>query len=491
MNKKFLAIAITLFTVFSFLSAGEVKAGAEHNVSGFAWSENIGWISFNSLNCDPDNNGQSNGGAGCPTVGTVIQSYGVNVDLAGNFSGNAWSENIGWISFDNTRISVPPKNPLNAAQLNWGTGVVSGWARVLAACQNNLWDSVNKKCTGSGAGDASGGWDGWIKMKKYSTDSGADYGVYFNASTGHFYGWAWGSDVVSWVSFNRINCDSNEDGVSDNPQCAAGPVSNYKVLLVNRAPTASNLSVNFISYCGLSNPPAILSWTYSDLDGDSQSVYQIEIDNDSNLDFDPLDITPPRGCPFAGSTKEINLGQECVPVNLSYNTIYYWRLKVWDSKDLASVWYYPPSSITMPGTSFSTKPHQYPVISFTHSPLVPSAKETVTFTDTSTCYNIGGGDYPCNTNASNRYVWNFGDGTPLCDSDITPSCRGTVKHSYNSAAINIVTLQITDNVGTCSDDGDTPFRVRVPLPKFREILPVSIIRSFFAGLDSLLNSIGS
>ena len=27
---------------------GEVKAGIDDNVSGYAWSENIGWISLNS-----------------------------------------------------------------------------------------------------------------------------------------------------------------------------------------------------------------------------------------------------------------------------------------------------------------------------------------------------------------------------------------------------------------------------------------------------------
>ena len=43
-SKKFLAITILLFAISGLLSAGKVKAGFEHNVSGWGWSENIGWI---------------------------------------------------------------------------------------------------------------------------------------------------------------------------------------------------------------------------------------------------------------------------------------------------------------------------------------------------------------------------------------------------------------------------------------------------------------
>jgi hypothetical protein len=55
MDKKFLKIAIILFVVFgllvfNFIKIKEVDAdpGSEYNVSGHAWSENIGWIKFSS-----------------------------------------------------------------------------------------------------------------------------------------------------------------------------------------------------------------------------------------------------------------------------------------------------------------------------------------------------------------------------------------------------------------------------------------------------------
>jgi hypothetical protein len=54
------------------------------NVSGFAWSENVGWISFNSSDCDSNCAGAtcvSDGvPVGCPSAGTNFSNYGVNID---------------------------------------------------------------------------------------------------------------------------------------------------------------------------------------------------------------------------------------------------------------------------------------------------------------------------------------------------------------------------------------------------------------------------
>jgi hypothetical protein len=54
------------------------------NLSGYAWGENVGWISFSCENLNT-----------CEDV-----AYGVNIDpVTGIFSGFAYGENIGWISF--------------------------------------------------------------------------------------------------------------------------------------------------------------------------------------------------------------------------------------------------------------------------------------------------------------------------------------------------------------------------------------------------------
>lgn len=196
----------------SFLKAPRAESATTDNVSGWTWSENIGWISFNN------------------TSDLSSQFYGVNVDTAnkavggtGDFSGNAWigdsdltaSDTIvpyhtGWGSFDRAKTGNPPGAPFNSgsgpiAQVDWSNGKVTGWMRVLSACKNTYWDGTNldgPKCTASGAGDAAGGWDGWIKLSSDPSDSGSSYGV--TISSNNFSGYAWGSDVVGWVSFDPI-----------------------------------------------------------------------------------------------------------------------------------------------------------------------------------------------------------------------------------------------------------------------------------------------
>src|SRR3989344_4800857 len=119
-------------------------AGPNENVNGYAWSENIGWISFNCLNTDA-----------CGLV-----NYGVNIDSdSGFFSGYVWSEHIGWIHFAPiaSRDDPYPSEPFNIAILNFDTGQVTGWARACAVfaagCSGDLKRSSER-----------GGWDGGIKM---------------------------------------------------------------------------------------------------------------------------------------------------------------------------------------------------------------------------------------------------------------------------------------------------------------------------------------
>ena len=116
-----LILVISAFFVLVDNSQNEinfVQAGTGDNVAGFAWSYNVGWISFNSTDCDTDEDGtyegaSENGGAapsGCPSSGTV-DDYGVKIDSAtGNFSGYAWSSNVGWISFDRSDTGNPPSD---------------------------------------------------------------------------------------------------------------------------------------------------------------------------------------------------------------------------------------------------------------------------------------------------------------------------------------------------------------------------------------------
>ncbi|MFC1700749.1 hypothetical protein ACFLZ0_01250 [Patescibacteria group bacterium] len=164
--KLFLLFFIVLFSV----APSSVRA-AVLDFSGYAWSDNIGWISFNSN--DPGASGAGN--------------YKVSIDDGtGRFSGNAWSDNIGWISFDRALTGAPPSDDpcpgggciaraTPPGQIGTSDTFIKGWARALSY---------------------GGGWDGWIRL-----DQGGTQKVYIN-TTYDLRGWAWGSDVVGWISFN-------------------------------------------------------------------------------------------------------------------------------------------------------------------------------------------------------------------------------------------------------------------------------------------------
>lgn len=161
-NKLLFSLIILLAVIFATgvifdYKFSATEAGISDNVSGWAWSENIGWISFNCTD----------------TASCATSDYGVNIDqLTGNFSGYAWSENIGWIDF--APSSGYPEAPNNGAKLE-ATGDVTGWAKALSADGN--------------------GWDGWIKMSGSWSN-----GVKLSGS--NFTGYAWGSDVIGWIEFN-------------------------------------------------------------------------------------------------------------------------------------------------------------------------------------------------------------------------------------------------------------------------------------------------
>jgi len=194
--------------------ASPLLAANTGKVTGFAWAGNdlingapsgtssIGWISFSSLNCDTNNNGQIDAGdtspSGCPTtVGTPVGKYGVTITDDGNnstatLSGYAWSDSLGWISFNQADLAGCPAGK-NIAQIDItcpsNKCALSGCAKVI---------SVN-------AGN-NGGWDGWIKL------NGVTYGVYVESTTGDFKEYATSSSdpatgTIGWIRFNGVKTD--------------------------------------------------------------------------------------------------------------------------------------------------------------------------------------------------------------------------------------------------------------------------------------------
>lgn len=176
-KKKFFiqlgAVILVVLAIQSFQGQGlpsPTASAAVDDLRGWAWSSNIGWVSFN-----------------CVDAGVCgSSSYRVLADsLTGGLSGYAWSSNVGWIQFDPDASSAP-EAPRTAARVdNPGvpSSALSGWARALSYDVGN------------------GGWDGWISMSG-PTSGGGSYGVSISGS--EFSGFAWGGDVVGWLSFYNV-----------------------------------------------------------------------------------------------------------------------------------------------------------------------------------------------------------------------------------------------------------------------------------------------
>ncbi len=68
-----------------------VSNDGNDNLSGWAYNDNIGWISFSS----------------------TTPNYSVSIDSAGNFYGWAWNDIIGWISFNCANSGADPESDCN------------------------------------------------------------------------------------------------------------------------------------------------------------------------------------------------------------------------------------------------------------------------------------------------------------------------------------------------------------------------------------------
>ena len=167
------------FLAVCFVFAINIIPANAADLSGWAWSSNIGWISFNSAN--------SEAGSGA--------AYVVTIDPFGNFGGYAWSSNIGWISFEDGDLAGCVGT--TQAHVSTSTGAVTGWARaVVGKCRTD-------------------GWDGCIQLSdnQYfpTSVSNGSGGATFIPASGQFVGYAWGGIVLGWISFNPALSGGSSD----------------------------------------------------------------------------------------------------------------------------------------------------------------------------------------------------------------------------------------------------------------------------------------
>lgn len=389
------------------------------NVSGWAWSENIGWISFNDIDCDVNHNGTYQGtdeGAPdqCPSSGTVIH-YGVKIAFdTGDFSGYAWSENVGWIKFgpfDSSETSS--LSPNHGASYDYHEGDenqprkhVLGWARICA-----LTDTPDS-CTG---GDK-----GWLKMSGI-TSGGEAFGVTMSMTDDSSRGYAWNAEDdgsgIGWISFSSENCThynnaGNEyyDGNPSGCPAAGTPYIAYGVkAIVNHPPdnaTADPDALDDGRACNGTVLQAFPSWSFYDVNqGSSQGGYHIIIDNNSDFSS-PLfnsgecfaqDVTSCLANPSSNEFPASSITP--VMAQIDYGERFYWRIRVFDE-------YHKPAD-DFTEASFVIADHEAPDPYFTWFIENPSQDEEVMFSSFSTCYSSDfSSGYLC-PNSGVGYQWSF------------------------------------------------------------------------------------
>lgn len=154
------------------------------------------------------------------------------------------------------------------------------------------------------------------------------------------------------------------------------------------------------------------------------------------------------------------------PGRLSYNTTYYWRVRVWDQDNMTSTW--------AVGPSFTTPKHAYPTPDFTWSPEKPTIGEIVQFTDRSQAY--GGARVTF-------WYWTFQDGDPSTSNLQNPQVK------FLSPGVKTVTLRVTDSDGySCT--GQKRVNAQYPLPFWKEIHPGSWLKKFLAFVKLIKGSLG-
>ncbi|MCX6715772.1 MAG: hypothetical protein NT077_01990 [Candidatus Taylorbacteria bacterium] len=236
--KKLTGFLLVIF----LLSLGAASANAA-KLNGWSWTETFGWVSVNCASggdsCDTYVPGpgastlgpyrldyepnwrispleytdavmQYNAGtmsksefdmvgamraykSGSVTTGEyhgISDKYAVSIDASGNWSGYAWSEHLGWISFN--LADLDSCNGSSQGHLDKTTGQVTGWAYAMVY--------------GSTANPS----DGCIELSGTNHTSPNPTGVggiTYIPSTGKLVGWAWGGDInrqtgPGWIQFN-------------------------------------------------------------------------------------------------------------------------------------------------------------------------------------------------------------------------------------------------------------------------------------------------
>ena len=448
MKKVGLIILALLFVSSLLINFQQVEASIseQHQIplSGWAWSSPVGWISFNSEET------------------TSPIDYSVRIGLDGNIRGFAWSENMEWIKF-NDLDDFPDYGPDYSAKIDIdGTlegcekGQICGWAR---ACSGTV--------LGDCSSDSRDGWDGWIRLDATHDYQGVEVVESESQYNSELRGWAWGSQLIDWISFSCRNNDNNCNYSN------YGVFTDFEVKQPELVHPEEEEGFKVIQedYCNRSNPQVKFNWDYEspyDLDQGGFEVQVVE-----------------NGDSFDGE----DCGSECVllegsyvyeevpftadnsyrlPEVLEFDEEYTARVRVWDEYGIKSKWH---------EKDFKTR-IRYPEVKINlDRPEVPNVEEATYFTDETDYHGWG--------NQNNRMSgimlsWEFEDALPPIHEGLR-LFMSEVSTEFQSEGSFDVELEVTATIRneegewieeSCSLSNDV-YRVDVgpELPDWEEVDP--------------------
>ncbi len=274
--KNFLVLSF-----FGILFSLHPLSAVAANTEGWAWGggvtpnpsgyDGIGWISMNSKDCDADTNGFIDN-ATCGVIGTPIPSYAVNIPSDNtNLSGYAWSEHYGWISFNASDVSGCPSGACVAQR---ASDNITGWARIISICDTGNAGNAHTRDGHCDAGDDgwnTGGWSGWIDLSSLLVSRMDKLG------TTPTYAY---SDELGWIDFSFAGF-GNTLTICEGPhlrKLIGGPniplSSNATTILTARYGSAGNCSdpVTSVTWGTENNPDDAISLPSATVTGDTVVV---------------------------------------------------------------------------------------------------------------------------------------------------------------------------------------------------------------------------
>ncbi len=430
----FSALILTLV----FFKPETALASEEHNMRGWAYNVTYGYISFNCL----DDNFAGRFPFTFPFpfyIGPCEYSqHGVHLDQNDNFSGEAWNSILGFITFN---APSTPSDDFRALCNNSNTCTA---ASNCTACYNEADQKVYGYMKVVNTGE-------WIRLDQPAISPNTQITNYLAPQPGIWSGY-------TSASFGTISFNCSDDAVcgTNSYYVRIGP-------LEVRQMTAPNWGEP--EACSIGSRGAILRWNRR---SGVQTGFQIIVSTQDSMTSGVV----------LDTGRINNAATQHQLSNLSYDTPYYWFLRLWDSGGFPTPWRqfntqgtkdwitdnYPRNTQIGNSKTFTTYRHEYPRPYFTWSPEeMIVATTSNSFVSQSLYYPSGNVSAPCAGSAC-TYLWSTSD----LNAQITFPTDASTSIMFTKATNTTVTLRTTDlDSYACSTS--TTLNVNYELPLWREI----------------------